>query len=211
MAPRVIGVMHSPTSCVSSMSEPMSFRLDRTAEFDPDRPLDALASLLVFEGLRWRFGLSESEEGPLVGSVGTSDVVYDTRLVVGLTRSLIPGSLMTTRDPEEVPSTGLDARAASLIWLRRVLDGHGDGPDVWAVREAAGAGFDRSTSIAHLDSIGAKIIGFWAASDEGLRRLAAWAANRETERRSTGRRLVSLGERYDRDLLLLADRLETSE
>ncbi len=188
------------------MDDGLSFRVGPT---DAARAGDASGFVefvgeLVTEGLAWRAGLAVGELGPTVGPDASSDIVYRPQTLIGLARHLVDPQLLDERQDDQSFASTV---GEPWVWLREAVSGRSFGEESDLVRQALESGFDSTNALRALDEVVEAVIGWWVASPEGANHVTTWAVAREVDRRVTEKRLAGLRRRYDRDLLVLADKI----
>ena len=200
------------------MSGPLVFRPVKSDTTKTTSMLTLLADELIVDALKWRAGIAVGEDGPTVGATATADITYDPTEIGVLVPVLIDDALIlddSSLDPDGVEQDSVETEAAvdesgdpdPWQWLRAVASGSVGGEDERRLAEVLDPAFDRSGGLREIDEVVAAIIGFWAVDSDGCARIASWACERETERRVGARRLEGLRRRYDRDLLVMADKI----
>ena len=188
------------------MSEHLAFQ--RAIVDKAETLLHVLAAEILVDAVRWRVGIFVGEQGPTVGATSAADITYDpAEIVVVLPLVIDDALLVADRHAMETDGVDGDAPIDPWTWLRAAASGDIDTPEGRRIVQILDPSFKRDDGLDCLDEVVAKIIEFWTRRDDGSARIARWARDRETERRTTGRRLEGLRRRYDRDLLALADRI----
>jgi len=203
------------------MSGPLVFRPVVSNTTEKASMLTLLADELIVDALRWRAGLAVGDDGPTVGAAATAEITYDPTEIAVLVPLLVDDALIVDNSSIGADDLGKDAVEADASvdelgdpdpwrWLRAVASGSVESEDARRLAEVLDPAYDRSGGLGEIDEVVAKVIGYWAVDREGCARIASWARERETERRVAARRLEGLRRRYDRDLLVMADRISSS-